>query len=107
LSDASLGHDTTRARSLQTGMRAVGRYAQRREPGSYGRPRPASIINTPVRVAQVEELMADGMVSAKERRALLRLQESLGLDGNVAARLEAQVLDTIHLPPGKDHAEVP
>lgn len=42
--------------------------------------------------AQLEELMADEQVTSKERRALLRLQESLGLDGNTASRLEREML---------------
>jgi len=45
--------------------------------------------------AQVEELMADATISAKERRALLLLQETLGLDAAVAARLERGVLDRL------------
>lgn len=42
--------------------------------------------------AQLEELMADDQVTSKERRALLRLQEDLGLDGDTANRLERDVL---------------
>jgi len=40
----------------------------------------------------VESLMADGQVSKKERGALLRLQRDLGLSGDEANRLEAEVL---------------
>lgn len=42
--------------------------------------------------AQLEELMADEQVTTKERRALLRLQESLGLDADAANRLEREML---------------
>jgi hypothetical protein len=48
--------------------------------------------------AQVEELMADLVVSVKERRALLRLQETLGLDATVATRLERDVVDRLVRP---------
>lgn len=43
--------------------------------------------------AQLEELMSDDQVTVKERRALLRLQEDLGLDGDTANRLERNVLE--------------
>ncbi len=45
--------------------------------------------------ATLAELVADGRVSTKERRALFRLQESLGLDATVANRLEAEVMDVL------------
>lgn len=41
--------------------------------------------------AQIEEAFADGILSARDRRLLARLQESLGLDGRVAKRLEREV----------------
>lgn len=43
--------------------------------------------------ASLEELHADGEVTAKERRMLGRLQEELGLDGAEAGRIEADVLE--------------
>lgn len=42
--------------------------------------------------ASVEELLADGEVTAKERRMLGRLQEELGIAGGEASRIEADVL---------------
>ncbi len=41
----------------------------------------------------LEEMLIDDNVSTKERRALLKLQQTLGLDGNTATRLEAEILD--------------
>ncbi|HVM45331.1 MAG TPA: hypothetical protein VM582_05295 [Candidatus Thermoplasmatota archaeon] len=42
--------------------------------------------------AAVEETLADGSVTLKERKVLLRLQEELGLDPASAHRLEAEVV---------------
>lgn len=50
---------------------------------------------TEVYRATLEELLADGETSTKDRRVLLSLQESLGLDGNEANRLEREVLDEL------------
>lgn len=47
--------------------------------------------------AQLEELLMDANVTAKERGALLRLQEDLGLDGDQANRLERDVLEDLRL----------
>lgn len=53
---------------------------------------------TEVYRATLEEVLADGQMSAKDRRVLLSLQESLGLDGNETRRLEQQVLAEIGEP---------
>lgn len=43
--------------------------------------------------ASLEELLADGRVTGKERRMLGRLQDELGLGGGEASRIEADVVD--------------
>lgn len=50
---------------------------------------------TEVYRATLEEVLADGQMTAKDRRVLLSLQESLGLDGNDASHLEREVLAEI------------
>lgn len=45
--------------------------------------------------AQLEQLMADEQITTKERKALLQLQEDLGLDGDEATRLEREVLEAM------------
>jgi hypothetical protein len=46
----------------------------------------------------LESALRDGSVTAKERSLLLRLAEDLGLDGNVANRLEVDVLNSATAP---------
>lgn len=48
---------------------------------------------TEVYRATLEEVLADGQMSAKDRRVLLRLQESLELEAEAAQRLEREVLE--------------
>jgi hypothetical protein len=45
--------------------------------------------------AALEELLADGALTAKERRTLLRLQRELQLDAAMAVRVEERVLDRL------------
>lgn len=43
----------------------------------------------------LEEVLADGQMSAKDRRVLLKLQKSLDLDAGAASSLEEEVLDAM------------
>ncbi len=45
--------------------------------------------------ASVEELLADGKITTKERRMLGRLQDELGLQGGEASRIEADVREAV------------
>ncbi len=76
-------------------QRVANRFADVAMPGveaseAYLEERRAVIYRT-----TVESLMSDGHVTTKERRTLLRLQEELGLSGDVANRVEASVLDGV------------
>jgi hypothetical protein len=50
--------------------------------------------------ASVLNLMADGTITAKERRALLQLHEDLAIPAETANRLELEILETLTARPG-------
>lgn len=71
------------------------RVADRAMPGVEDTPDYREDRKKEIYRAQLEQLMADEQVTAKERQALLQLQEDLGLSGDVANRLEREVLEAL------------
>lgn len=71
------------------------RVADRAMPGVEDTPDYREDRKKEIYRAQLEQLMTDQQITAKERKALLQLQDDLGLEGEVANRLEREVLEAL------------
>lgn len=71
------------------------RIADRLMPGVEDTPHYRASRKEEIYRAQLEHLLKDQQITAKERQALLQLQEDLGLDGTAVTRLEREVLDAV------------
>jgi hypothetical protein len=72
--------------------RAIDRMADRAMPRTTGTPEYLAQRKHEIYRAALEDSLADGAVTAKERAVLVRLARNLDLDGNDALRVEAEVL---------------
>jgi hypothetical protein len=72
--------------------RAIDRMADRAMPRTTGTPEYLAARKHEIYRAALEDSLADGAVTAKERTVLVRLANNLELDGNDAMRIEAEVL---------------
>jgi uncharacterized membrane protein YebE (DUF533 family) len=72
--------------------RAIDRMADRAMPKTTGTPEYLAQRKHEIYRAALEDSMADGAVTAKERAVLVRLAKNLELDGNDAMRIEGEVL---------------
>jgi hypothetical protein len=74
--------------------RAIDRMADRAMPKTTGTPEYLAQRKHEIYRAAIEDSLADGAVTAKERAVLVRLARNLELDGNDAMRIESEVLAT-------------
>jgi hypothetical protein len=72
--------------------RAIDRMADRAMPKTTGTPEYLAQRRHEIYRAALEDSLADGAVTAKERAVLVRLAANLGIDGNDAMRIEGEVL---------------
>ncbi len=84
---------------LLLGLNPLQRFAERvadsAMPDVHDTPEYLDARKADVYLATLEEMIADGTVTMKERRALMRLQEQLGLEDSVTSRLEKDLMDKL------------
>jgi hypothetical protein len=81
---------------LVFGIKPIERFAERLSdramPRTTGTPEYLAQRKHEIYRAALEDSLADGAVTAKERAVLVRLAQNLGIDGNEALRIEGDVL---------------